>query len=82
MRLAEEKCGNELPHRIAFQWLGLSHPVVSENIVEHIVSRVLMDDEHIFPCVDIGVGDVLENGTLLIVGWLCTSAIRAELDGP
>jgi hypothetical protein len=22
IQLAEEKCGNELPHRIAFQWLG------------------------------------------------------------
>jgi hypothetical protein len=76
IQLAEEKCGNELPHRIAFQWLGLSHPVVSENIVEHIVSRVFVDDEHIFPCVDIGVGDVLEDGTLLIIGSVAGYAPR------
>jgi hypothetical protein len=68
IQLAEEKCGKELSHKIAFQWLGPSHPVVSKNIVEHIVSRVFVDDENIFPCVDIGVGDILGDGTLLIVG--------------
>jgi hypothetical protein len=68
IQLAEETCGKELSRKIAFQWLGRSHAVVSENIVEHIVSRVFVDDDHIFPCVDMGVGDVLENGTLLIVG--------------
>ena len=76
IRLAEEKCGNDLPHKIAFQWLGLSHPVVSENIVEHIGSRLFVDDEHIFPCVDIGVGDLLEDGTLLIVGSVAGYAPR------
>lgn len=68
IHLAEEKCGKELLHKIAFQRLGGSHPVVSENIVEHIVERVFLDEEHIFPCVDMGVGDVFEDGTLLIVG--------------
>lgn len=27
-----------------------------------------MDTEHIYPCVDIGVGDLLDDETLLIVG--------------
>jgi len=76
IQLAEEKCGNKLPHKIAFQWLGRSHPVVRENIVEHVVSRVFVDDEHIFPCVDIGVGDILEDGTLLIVGSVAGYAPR------
>jgi len=49
---------------------------VIENIVEHVVSRVFVDDEHIFPCVDIGVGDVLEDGTLLIVGNVAGYAAR------
>jgi hypothetical protein len=76
IQLAEEKCGKELSRKIAFRWLGRSHPVVSENIVEHVVSRVFVDDEHIFPCVDIGVGDVLEDGTLLIVGNVAGYAAR------
>jgi len=76
IQLAEEKCGKELPRKIAFRWLGRSHPVVSENIVEHIVERVFVDEKHIFPCVDIGVGDILEDGTLLIVGSVAGYAPR------
>jgi hypothetical protein len=76
IQLAEEKCGKELPRKIAFRWLGRSHPVVSENIVEHIVERVFVDEEHIFPCVDIGVGDILEDGTPLIVGSVAGYAPR------
>ena len=76
IQLAEEKCGKELPRKIAFRWLGRSHPVVSENIVEHIVERVSVDEEHIFPSVDIGVGDILEDGTLLIVGSVAGYAPR------
>lgn len=74
IQLAEEKCGKELSRKIAFLWLGRS--VVSENIVEHIVERVFVDEEHIYPCVDIGVGDVLEDGTLLIVGSVAGYAPR------
>jgi hypothetical protein len=76
IQLAEEKCGKELSRKIAFRWLGPSHPVVSENIVEHIVERVFMDEEHIYPCVDIGVGDTLDDGTLLIVGTVAGYAPR------
>ena len=67
--LAEEKSGEVLSSRkTAFQWLGRSQPVVTENIVAHIVDRVFLDPQHIYPCVDIGVGDVLDDGTLLLVG--------------
>lgn len=76
IQLAEEKCGKELSRKIAFRWLGRSDPVVSENIVEHIVGRVFIDEEHIFPCVDVGVGDILEDGTLLIVGSVAGYAPR------
>lgn len=68
IQLAEKKCGKQLPRKVAFQWLGGSHPIVNEDIVECIVGRVFVDEQHIFPCVDIGVGDVLADGTLLIVG--------------
>jgi hypothetical protein len=76
IRLAEQKCGKELPHTISFQWLGASHPVVSDQIVAHIVERVFVDEEHIFPCVDIGVGNMFDDGTLLIVGCVAGYAPR------
>jgi hypothetical protein len=76
IQLAEEKCGKELPRKIAFRWLGRSHPIVSGNIVDHIVERVFVDEEHICPCVDMGVADILEDGTLLIVGNVAGYAPR------
>lgn len=76
IQLAEEKCRRKLSHKTAFRWLGRSQPVVSEKIAKHIVDRVFVDDEHIYPCVDIGVGDVFEDGTLLIVGSIAGYAPR------
>jgi hypothetical protein len=68
IQLAEKKCGKQLGRRFAFQWLGTAHPVVTENVAEYIAARVYVDEEHIFPCVDIGVGDLLPDGRPLIVG--------------
>jgi hypothetical protein len=76
VRLAEKKCGKPLPRKIAFRWLGATHPVVSEDIVGQIAARIFVDEQHIFPCVDIGVGDVLDDGTLLIVGSVAGYAPR------
>jgi hypothetical protein len=68
VQFAEEKAGQKLPRTFAFQWSGRSNPRITENIVEQIVKRVFIDEEHIYPCVDLGVGDLLEDGSLLIVG--------------
>jgi hypothetical protein len=76
IHLAEEKSGLQLQRSIAFRWLGRSHPIVTENIIDYIVKRVFVDEEHIYPCVDIGVGDVLEEGTLLIIGSIAGYAPR------
>jgi hypothetical protein len=51
-------------------------PRITENIVEQIVKRVFIDEEHIYPCVDLGVGDLLEDGSLLIVGNVSGHAPR------
>ena len=67
-RLAEEKSGHPLQRKWAFRWLGDSQPIITANIPEYIVSRVFVDEQHIYPCVDIGVGDILEDGSTLIVG--------------
>jgi hypothetical protein len=76
IQLAEQKAGKELPRKFAFQWLGRSSQRVTDSIVEHIVERVFIDEEHIYPCVDMGVGDVLEDGSLLIVGNVAGYAPR------
>jgi len=66
--LAEQKSGPQLERKYAFRWLGSSFSIVTENIIDYIVQRVFVDEEHIYPCVDIGVGDIIEDGSLLIVG--------------
>jgi hypothetical protein len=76
IQFAEEKAGQKLPRRFAFQWLGRSNPRLTENIVEQIVKRVFIDEEHIYPCVDLGVADLLEDGLLLIVGKVSGHAPR------
>jgi hypothetical protein len=65
--LAEQKANQQISRKLAFQWLGKGQPRVTENIVDYIVQRVFIDSEHIYPCVDIGVGDLLDDGSLLIV---------------
>ena len=76
LSLAEEKCGTILQRKYAFRWLGRSHATVFDNVIEHIVERVFVDEEHIYPCVDIGVGDILEDGSLLVVGNVAGYAPR------
>jgi hypothetical protein len=74
--LAEEKTGKKLPKRLAFQWLGKNHPRITEGISEYITQRVYIDEEHIYPCVDIGAGDLLEDDSLLIVASVSGYAPR------
>lgn len=88
VELAEQKANRKLSRKLAFQWLGKDKPRITEEIVEYIVKRVFIDEEHIYPCVDIGVGDILEDGTLLIVGNVAGYSPRpfgknwTDRDGP
>jgi hypothetical protein len=41
------------------------------------VQRVFVDAEHIYPCVDIGVGDLQNDSSLLIIGSVAGYAPRA-----
>jgi hypothetical protein len=68
VQFAEEKSGQKLPRKFAFQWLDHSNSRTTEKIVEEIVKRVFIDEEHIYPDVDLGVVDLLEDGSLLIIG--------------
>jgi hypothetical protein len=67
VQYAEEKAGQKLPRTVAFQWFDRSDPRITENIVEHIVKRMFIEEEHIYTC-RLGVVDLLEDGSLLIAG--------------
>lgn len=66
IQLVEKESGKSLSRKIAFRWFSQKTEPITENIVQHITDKVFIDEEHIYPCVDIGVGDILEDGTLLI----------------
>jgi hypothetical protein len=64
--LAEQHCGKPVSRDIVFRWLGSEEEPIHSGIVETIASRVFVDEEHIYPCVDMGVMDVLGDGTPLV----------------
>ena len=65
--LAEERSGKHLPRSVAFKWIGSKEAPKRDGIVDEIVSRVYLDEDRIYPCVDIGVGDLLDDGTPVIM---------------
>lgn len=67
IQLAEKESGKSLSRKIVFQWFFQKTEPISENISQHITDRVYVDENNIYPCVDIGVGDILKDGTLLIL---------------
>jgi hypothetical protein len=77
VKLAEEKARRKFSRKLAFQWLGKNKPCVTDGIAEYITDRVFVDEEHIYPCVDLGVGDLLDDGTILIVASVAGYAPRA-----
>jgi hypothetical protein len=66
IQFAEDYTGTILPRKMKFRWLD-QDAVVDEGIVEAIVNRVYVDPENIYPCVDIGVGDLAHDGSPIIV---------------
>ncbi|HXX20593.1 MAG TPA: hypothetical protein VEJ46_14415 [Candidatus Acidoferrum sp.] len=70
VQCAENLTGKSLPRKIAFCWLqdwqAHAEPIRSE-IAEAITNRVYEDEQHIWPCVDLGVADLLPDGTLVII---------------
>jgi hypothetical protein len=65
--LAEERSGISLSRNIAFQWLGRKSEPLRVGILDAIVDRVYVSEDAIYPCVDLGVGDLLDDGTPLVV---------------
>jgi hypothetical protein len=66
IKFAEDYTGTILPRKVKFRWLG-QDAVMDEEIVEAIVNRVYVDPENIYPCVDIGVGDLAHDGSPIII---------------
>ena len=66
IRVAEAHTGTVLPRNMKFRWLG-NDALIDEGIVEAIVNRVYVDTENIYPCVDIGVGDLSDDGSPIII---------------
>lgn len=67
IQFAEEKTDRKLSRRIAFSWFfAKEEDRVTENISEYITERIYVDENQIYPCVDIGVNDILNDGTVLI----------------
>jgi hypothetical protein len=60
--------GVALPRDLAFQWLTEPDSYYfGDEVIEGIVARVYVDEDHIWPCVDIGPSKILPDGRLLIV---------------
>jgi hypothetical protein len=66
IQFAELHTRTSLPRKMKFRWLG-QDVLIDEGIVEAIVNRVYVDPENIYPCVDIGVGDLSDDGSPIII---------------
>jgi hypothetical protein len=67
---AEKRVGCQLTRSYCFGWIGAtSEPVPQEQVSEFITQNTYIDAEHIYPCFDIGVGEILDDGRLLLVGY-------------
>jgi hypothetical protein len=64
---AKVQCDIEMPDRYAFKWLA-SEEIVRENVAEFVVQKVFLSENQIYPCLDLGVGGFLPDGTALIIG--------------
>ena len=72
IRLAEQKIGRSLPRNYCYNSfadaVASRPPIPEENVVDFITDQVYFGPEQIYPCFDIGVGDLLDDGRVLIVG--------------
>ena len=66
IQLAEKESGKLLSRKIAIRWFSQKEPPIIKDISKHITEKVFLDENNIYPLVDIGVGNILEDGTLVI----------------
>jgi hypothetical protein len=72
IRLAEQKTERSLPRRYCYSSfadvIASEPPIPEEKVVDALTDQIYVDSDHIYPCFDIGVGDLLDDGRVLITG--------------
>jgi len=66
IRNTEQALGHELPRILGFRWISPSGPVVTVSIEDEIARLAYVDENHIFPCIDIGPSEIDTEGRLII----------------
>ena len=67
---AEQRSGRLLPRRYCFGYINPSRVLAPQaEVAEHITKEVFIDEQHIRPCFDLILGDILDDGTLLLCGY-------------
>jgi hypothetical protein len=65
---AETYLGRKLPRNPAFRWISPAGPLVTDSIVDEIARCAFIDEDHIYPCIDMGPLEIDPNGRLIIGG--------------
>lgn len=77
LKAAESASGTSLSRRIEFCWSFKTEDRISSGIVEQIWKRVYLGPNEIYPCVDMGVIDRLQDGTPILSANVCGYSPRA-----
>src|SRR5687768_10375868 len=77
IREAESRSGRTFPRRYCFGFLNPSRVhTEQEQVSEFLATEIFVDEEHIYPCFDLILGDILDDGRLLFVGYRAGYAPR------
>src|SRR5262249_28057592 len=77
IRAAERRVGRALPRRYCFGSVRPSRVRVPQgHVAEYLTGRVYVDEDRIYPCYDLILGDVLDDGRLLLCGYRAGYAPR------
>jgi hypothetical protein len=67
---AEKRIGHALPRRYCFGYCNPPRVIAEqEQVSEYLAQLVFVDEEHIYPCFDLILDDILDDGRLLFVGY-------------
>ncbi|HSB09275.1 MAG TPA: hypothetical protein VLM38_07160 [Blastocatellia bacterium] len=77
IQLADRETGVTLSREICLKWLGRDTEPICSDVVAKIVERVYVGPDEIYPCVDIGVGDILADGRTLIIASIAGYSPRS-----
>ncbi|NVJ46263.1 MAG: hypothetical protein HWE07_04015 [Cytophagia bacterium] len=66
--------GWKLPTGIEFEWMKLNSKRIKDRskVIEEIVSSVYINEEKIYPCVDLSIKEILNESCVLVVGRIAS----------